>query len=212
MPKLSESMLDKFWIRIAALFGHAWVSQYGDTPEGVAGETWAAALAGLSGAQLADGLRETMKLGSDWPPSAPRFRMLCLSLPSLAQVRHDLRKQNRDRMPFTRLTWEFLDGYSFAQAPQDKADRMLREAYDLTREHVMNGGALPEEVRYLEQAAAERPKPADPETVRKHLAEIRAALRAGDSSEGEKAEGETAPHPADDARARAFADDAGVQS
>ena len=156
------------------MFGHTFTSQYGTEPSGVAGDTWAAVLAGLSGEQLARGLREVVKLGSDWPPSAPRFRMLCLDIPTLAAVRQEFKNADgAHRSPFARKLWQFIDSYQLGRADQDKADRMFRDAYDLTREHVMNGGALdPAPVAALETEKPAAPKPATPEKVRRHLEEI----------------------------------------
>ena len=134
----------KFWLRMAALFGHTWASQYGDSPEGDAADTWAAALAGVAGPQIAHGLREVLKLGSDFPPSAPRFRALCLGVPSLAEVKIDMRNASDCRRPFTRLLWQYLDSYTFTRSDTGHAERMLRDAYDLAMAHVMSGGALPE--------------------------------------------------------------------
>ena len=56
-------------------------------PEGAAADTWAAALAGLTGAQIAEGLRACVAEGEEFPPNAPRFRAMCLGIPSLARVR-----------------------------------------------------------------------------------------------------------------------------
>lgn len=172
-------MLDNFYIRMAALFGHTFTSQYGTSPNGVAGDTWAAVLAGLSGEQLACGLREVVKLGSDWPPSAPRFRMLCLNIPSLAHVRQEFKSaDSKHRSPFARKMWQFIDSYALTRADQDKADRMFRDAYDLTREHVMNGGELPQPpVAVIENEKPAEPVSPSPEKVKQHLAEIERMLK-----------------------------------
>src|SRR5699024_12222425 len=68
------------------------------------------------------------------------YTTLFRSIPPLAAVRLDTDKAS----PFTRLVWQNLDGYRYKQAPADQADRLLREAYELAREHVMRGGELPE--------------------------------------------------------------------
>lgn len=124
------------------MFGHTWASAYGDAPTGTTAETWASCLAGVSNAQIADGLRACLAEGAEFPPSAPRFRGMCLGIPSLALVRLEIR--SGDHGPFTRAVWGNLDGWRFGQASTDHADRMLREAFDLTREQVMRGQSLPE--------------------------------------------------------------------
>lgn len=163
--RLSEALLDQLFLRMAALFGHTWTSQYGRTPGGVAGETWAAALAGLSNVELAHGLREVMKLGGEFPPSAPKFRMLCLGIPSFDFVRHALR--TRQSTAFVRLVWEFVDAHALAHADERGADRQLRGAYDLAREYILQGGRLNAEEQVLLERPAPAPLiPADPEKTR----------------------------------------------
>lgn len=155
------------------MFGHTWVSQYGSDPAGSAGDTWSAALAGLTPAQIAAGLSATVETGAEWPPSAPRFRALAFGIPSMARVRHEIRHPSAERSPFTRQVWAFLDGYLFARAEQTKADRMLREAYDLAAEYVMRGGRLPEPIAgTIEQEKPAKPAPAPEHVARKHLDEI----------------------------------------
>lgn len=180
--RLSESLLDSFWLRMAGMFGHTWASQYGAKPDGVGADTWAAALSGVTGAQLAHGLRETLLLASDFPPSAPRFRALCLGIPSFATVRAEIVKRDSERSPFTLLVWRGIDGFAFARADQQKAERMLREAYDHAREHVMRGGALPEPpVAAITADTAPPPlKLASDETAANALARIAEVLKVGE--------------------------------
>jgi hypothetical protein len=92
-------------------------------------------------------------------------------VPSLAAAKLALNDpQNR----FARLMWQRMDKFSFRQSDQERADNMVRGAYDLAREHVMRGGALPElPVAKIEQQAEKR-KPASEETVNKSRAEVAA--------------------------------------
>ncbi len=135
------------------MFGHTWASAYGDAPTGTTAETWASCLAGVTNAQIADGLRACLAEGAEFPPSAPRFRGMCLGIPSLALVRLELR--GGDHSQFTRAVWANIDGYRFRQSSADAADRMLRDAYELTREQVMRGHALPTPSEAIEQEARE---------------------------------------------------------
>lgn len=123
------------------IYGHKWVSAYGESSdvEGAAG-TWAKGLSGVSPQQVADGLRACVASSDPWPPTLPEFRAMCLGVPSFPAVRMDTAKVQ----PFTRLVWQNLDGYLYRQSSSDRADRMLRDAYELAREHVMRGGELPE--------------------------------------------------------------------
>jgi hypothetical protein len=167
-------MLDRFWLRMAAMFGHSWVSQYGAQPDGVGGDTWSAVLADLTPQQIAGGLHATSRIAADWPPTAPRFRALCLGIPTMAECRIELRSGNPDPSPFARLLWSYLDGYNYRLASTEKADRMLRDAYELASAFVMDGGKLPEPSPAIEQAEPEPRKPADPESARRHIQELQA--------------------------------------
>lgn len=159
---------------MAAIYGHRWTSSYGDDPSGMAGDTWAAGLSGLTGSQLARGLEACVASSDPWPPSLPDFRAACLGIPPLASVRLDAGKAN----PFTRLVWQHLDGYRYQQAPADQSDRLLREAYELAREHVMRGGPLPEESPELEDPKRRKPVPASQEVAAAAMEAIRKDLEA----------------------------------
>lgn len=123
------------------MYGHTWSSAYGDAPTGTTAETWASCLAGIGNQQIAAGLRACVAEGAEFPPSAPRFRGMCLGIPSLALVRLELR--SGDYSAFTRAVWGNLDPYRYGLASADNADRMVRDSYDLTREQVMRGEPLP---------------------------------------------------------------------
>lgn len=156
---------------MAALFGHAWVSSYGDSPSGIAADTWSKALAGLNPRQIAHGLRETLVIGSDFPPSAPRFRKLCFSIPSLLAVKGIMRRNEYDQ--FVCLVESNLDKYVFMRVDQRTADRMLKEAYEFSCDHIMRGGALPPiPAGEIEHEQEKERKRASEETVRKHCADL----------------------------------------
>lgn len=185
---MSSATLDNFWLRMGALFGHTWASQYGVNPNGVSGDTWAAALAGLTGEQIANGLRETLMLGAEFPPSAPLFRALCIGIPTLAATRIEMRAGYPSPSAFTRLVWRFLDGYAYRQSSADKADRLLRDAYALAVDSAMRGEPLPEDVNvFIEPPRPQERAPAKPETAARHLAEIDEILGPKPSDEPETA-------------------------
>lgn len=176
--RLPERLIDQLWVRMGLMFGHAWASQYGDRADGVAGDTWASALAGLNSEQLANGLREVVVLGDKFPPSAPMFRALCLGIPTLATVKQQLLKRDAEHTPFARLVASKIDWFRFTRSDADTSDRMLREAYEAGREHVMRGGDMPESPAALieHERNTEAPKPADPAKVREFMTRIEAAL------------------------------------
>ncbi len=151
---------------MAEIYGHRWTSAYGDDsgPDGAAG-TWAKGLAGVTMKQVADGLKACVVSSDPWPPTLPEFRAMCLGVPSFPSVRVDSEKAS----PFTQLVWQNLDGYLYRQASSERADKMLRDAYELAREHVMNGGELPSQSAGQIQQE-EKPKWTAPaEAEREHI-------------------------------------------
>lgn len=173
----------RLWERMTALYGHAWVSVHGVTPHDVridapsmSGGTWARALAGLTDQQLAAGIGACVAEGAEFPPSAPRFRAMCLNIPSLAAVRSELR-QGSEPTAFMRAVWKELDVFRYRQSHADQAGRMLRDAYELVRDQIMRGQPLPAgepaEISHDEREF----KPAPPAHARAHCEVIRTLLR-----------------------------------
>lgn len=155
------------------MFGHTWASQYGTVAAGLAADTWGAVLTGLTAEQLANGLHACAAEGREFPPSAPRFRGMCLGIPSFARIQLEIR--DGDPSPFAIATWSKVDGYAYRNAQADKAERMLRAAYDLAVESVMRGEPLPviaAKVEHEKRAVT----PAPPEVAAKHIDEIRELL------------------------------------
>lgn len=174
-------MLRRVWERMAAVFPNVWRSAMGDSPNKpdgaltVAGDTWAKGLAGISGQQLAAGLRAVIANASSWPPTLGEFRALCEGLPTFEDVEHELRPgRSVDPSPFARLVWQMLDSWAYRHADVGKAERLLRGAYHRAREHVQRGGAMPET-----SAAVTQERPAskrDPAVAERALAAIAAAI------------------------------------
>ena len=75
---LTEDHIEELWLRMARIYGHKWVSGFGESDDG----TWLTGLKELTPQQLADGLHRCIEGGEEWPPSLPQFRSLCLGLPS----------------------------------------------------------------------------------------------------------------------------------
>lgn len=147
--RMNPSLLDDLWLRMAAMFGHTWVNQYGVAPHGIGGDTWAAVLADLRAGQIGIGLQAAVAQGSAWPPSAPQFRAMCMGIPDFAVIRRELAATGSQRSPFAQLVWQNLDACRYKNAATDQADRLLREAYESASQHVMRGGALPEPMTEL---------------------------------------------------------------
>ncbi len=154
-----------------ALYGHAWASAHGVSAVNSAtdrltidGETWQRALAGVTGQQFAAGLDACIALGDEFPPSAPRFRAMCLGVPSLAEVKLALSRSGA-KPPFVVLVMQHLDWHNWKQADQRTADRMLGDAYAVAREHVMLGGELPVAVAAIKSPEKYVPVVATPEVA-----------------------------------------------
>ena len=164
-------------MRMASRYGHAWVSQYGAAPDGIAAAEWRGTLAGLSAKQIRNGFEDDALRGSDWPPSSTRFRAMCLDIPTLAEVSMRFRT-NQSGPRFDRLVYQFLDSYRFKNSAWDKADRLLRDAYDMARDHIIAGGELPADPAALIEA--EKPAkrvPAPPEVAKSHIDAIADMLK-----------------------------------
>jgi len=172
--------LQELWARMLAMYGFRFESAYGRTPEGLAGQTWAAGLADLTPAQIGRGLSACLTSGDDWPPPLPLFRARCLGIPSLAATRLDITRDSDERHPFTRLVWSLLDPFAHRRANAEQGDRMVRDAYELARERVMAGEKLPEPSRKLEAPEPAPPGPRDPVVARRYMDDIAAALGVPD--------------------------------
>ena len=72
----SEALTDKLWPMMADMYGHKFVSQYGE----IAPDTWVKCLKGISGQQIAKGLNTCITDCPIWPPTAPQFRFMCLGI------------------------------------------------------------------------------------------------------------------------------------
>lgn len=187
-PKaITQTATRTLWVRMAEIYGHRWSTAYGTDPdpEGAAG-TWAKGLAGVTGAQLAEGLKACIASSEPWPPTLPEFRAMCLAVPSLVSVRHELlaSASTEPRSPFATLVAGKLDWWQFRQSSAKDAERILREAYDDVRETIMRGGQLPDVVPAIEHAEPDKPKKATPEEGAAHAGRIANLLRGIDEPIG----------------------------
>lgn len=141
---MSDEVIDALWLAMAEIFGPRFTSAFGEDPQGGGGRRWARALAGLDRRAIARGIEAcTMARSDPWPPTLPEFRALCLGIPSLAYVRADSAAAPHDRDRFTVLVWQHIDGALYRTVSAERGERMLRDAYEVAREFVMRGGALP---------------------------------------------------------------------
>lgn len=173
----------QLWLRMTEIYGHKWTSAYGEDAESGAGETWAVGLCGIWPRDINTGLSAAIVSTDPWPPSLPMFRAMCLGIPSLAAVKVAIHAKAKPT-GFMRQVWAKLDGYRMRTEATFEVDRMIREAYEMAREHVMQGRELPPEpVAEIEQVK-ETPRPANPEVAKRYMEEIEALL-VSDNATGE---------------------------
>lgn len=129
---LSLGLLEKLWITMTQTYGHRWTSSFGDVPK--ADHAWAKILGGLSGKQLANGLRglveRAMTEEGAWPPSAPEFRAMCVQvqgLPPVDRAWHEalLGKYSHDAV---RIAAEQTGTFELRQAKSN--DKPLRQQFE----------------------------------------------------------------------------------
>lgn len=168
---------------MAAMYGGArWASATSALPIGadgrltVAAETWAGALAGISGEQIAEGLRACLASLDEYVPTPMLFRARCLGIPPLEFVRLALRDGRLvEPTAFTRLVWSLIDHYALSRDDQTRAEARVEQAYKLACQHVMRGGALPDDpVEQIEAPKAEPRTPARDETVARAIEQLTA--------------------------------------
>lgn len=176
---IRQAALRRFWARMAAVYGYRWNSAFGDAAEDeqgvltVAGDTWRRGLAGVTETQIGTGIAACIASTDPWPPTLPAFRAHCLGIPSLAEVARAIAQPAAKHSPFVRQVWQHLNGWAFARCDQVRADRMLKGAYELARDHVMRGGALPEPSLEIEHQQETR-TPARAEIVAAEMAKMAA--------------------------------------
>lgn len=76
---LTDAHIDRLWLRMAKMYGHRWVSSYGETDDG----TWRTGLHGLTPIQIGTGITKCLERrprdgSEDWPPTLNEFRAMCL--------------------------------------------------------------------------------------------------------------------------------------
>lgn len=72
----AESLTAKLWPMMSQAYGYKFASQFGNEPNDV----WIGAMQGVTGQQIAEGLRRCTEIYREWPPGALQFRAVCLGL------------------------------------------------------------------------------------------------------------------------------------
>ena len=66
--------MERLWMRMGRVYGHKWVSAYGEADDG----TWLAGLWDVTPEQIGAGLEKCRTNPDCWPPTLPKFRSMCL--------------------------------------------------------------------------------------------------------------------------------------
>lgn len=182
-------------MRMASRYGNAWVSNFGAQPNGIAAAEWRGTLAGVTPAQLRQGFEADVLRADGWPPSSTKFKAMCFGIPSPAVVRAEVAEYIAYRpslgrsvappslSPFSRGVLDRIDTYAYRNCSGKVADRIFEEAFQRTREFVMQGGELPPEPVALIEKEKHEFKPARPEVVAEHVARMAAMLHMSQGEE-----------------------------
>lgn len=79
---MNDKLMLNLWERLNHIYGHKFSSAYGESAFNDNGltepaRTWASGLLGVTGEQIANGLRECVNCGESWPPTLPEFVRIC---------------------------------------------------------------------------------------------------------------------------------------
>jgi len=91
------------WEKMTRIYGHAW-SSLSERDDG----TWLVGLCGLSPRDLATGLSACLSRNSDFPPSLPEFKRLCIGITSqdIDQFIEDKAFNGIDSFSRNRMTYD----------------------------------------------------------------------------------------------------------
>lgn len=87
---ITEKHMEAIWKKMARIYGHKWVSNYGARDDG----TWYSALQKFPEQSVMHGLEKCLLRPDPWPPSLPEFCQMCLDLPDVGTVVNRILKQD----------------------------------------------------------------------------------------------------------------------
>lgn len=154
---LSKSDIAGLWSVMAQMYGHKWVSSYGETPDphGV----WLATLRGISKQGMRMGLSRLSRERREWPPSAPEFAGMCqpgpedFGLPDLETVTDRIIstvlsdssvKVHLMSKPVYAVWRQIHDTYSFRLSDESTMRKKVKQAYQAVLNNLIAGKELPE--------------------------------------------------------------------
>lgn len=166
---------------MTAAFGHRWTSIHGDNFAETSGRIWAIQLAGLGQRAIARGLELAVR--ETWPPVLADFKGMCLGVLPLNTVKLQRAGTASDQHPFTILVGRFIAYHEWRMADPVRQERMLLQAWEQARDHILAGGAMPEYTPASQQLTVEDERPPPPPimvTATEAMAEIKRVLRIPD--------------------------------
>ena len=92
--------MDMLWLRMAEIYGHKWVSSYGEKPN----HAWTSGLSDICPESIKYGIEAIINSGEPWPPSLPEFVDYCLGV-----SRSDIVKEIHDRYVGKTTTFAEID-------------------------------------------------------------------------------------------------------
>lgn len=167
---------------MTAAFGHRWTSSHGDNFAETSGRIWAIELAGLGKSEIQRGLAVAVR--ETWPPVLSEFKAMCMGVLPITVVQLQRAGPAAQQEPFTILVGRFISYHEWRMADPSKQERMLQQAWQQARDHVISGGDMPEYIPAAMQIAADVADEAPPPvrlTAQEAIEEIRKALRIRDA-------------------------------
>lgn len=155
---LSDRHVVRLFTRMAHLYGHKWVSVYGDAVANgkptASARQWLYDLRDMTPEQVALGVAETERRGLEWPPGPIEFKRLCLQIPSIQQ----LLDRGTDYGPVCaairkRCDWFRIEGMASDKARELAGQQLERAVLNMRASGELQALAAPAAREALERAA-----------------------------------------------------------